>query len=318
MSDYVEVVAAVIRRQDGDILLAQRGDHQHQGGKWEFPGGKVEPGENRLRALSRELQEELGIVGNLAQPLMTIEHQYADKAVRLYFYEVQLQLPNVTAQEGQPLAWVKPEALHQYEFPAANKPLVNALSLGSRLLIWPDEAPSNWEIRLHLALQRGIDIFYARNVTDETLLAQQRVICHQHQAKLLVTDDLDLMQRVGADGVHLRASTARALQGVCPRPGWLSVACHNADELKQAKALGADMVLLSPINQTESHPDDVALGWEAAEKLARGRSLVVYALGGVGPADLTQARAYGLWGVAGISHFWPPAQLLHEYIANHH
>lgn len=307
----ISVVAAVITRQDGCVLLAKRAAHQHQGGKWEFPGGKVEPGENKLRALSRELEEELGIYCNLAQPLMTIRHNYSDKSVLLHFYAVSDWLGQAQGQEGQALEWVPLAKLTEYDFPQANQPLVRALQLGGLVLVWPQQSPAHWEIRLHLAMQRGIGVFYARNVTDEALLRQQCAICHQHGAKLLVTDDVTLMQRVSADGVHLKAATAA---NIAARPAvpLLSVACHSAQELDCAERLQADMALLSPVQASECKPDAALLGWNALSEMVTGRSLAVFAMGGVGPANLTQARAKGAFGVAGISKFWPPEQLMHK------
>ena len=78
----IHVVAAVIER-DGHILIARRHDHVHQGGKWEFPGGKVEPQEPVQTALCRELEEELGIQAKCFEPLITVAHDYVDKQVLL-------------------------------------------------------------------------------------------------------------------------------------------------------------------------------------------------------------------------------------------
>src|SRR3954465_8084222 len=77
----VHVAAAVIRGTDGKILIARRADTQHQGGLWEFPGGKVEPGEAVEAALARELQEELGITVEAARPLIKVTHDYPDKQI---------------------------------------------------------------------------------------------------------------------------------------------------------------------------------------------------------------------------------------------
>ena len=84
----LHVAAAVIRGTDGRILLAQRPAHKHQGGLWEFPGGKVEAGESVLSALARELREELGIQVTHAQPLIQVRHAYPDQRVLLDVYEV--------------------------------------------------------------------------------------------------------------------------------------------------------------------------------------------------------------------------------------
>lgn len=310
MSEYLDVVAAVIHRQDGAILLAERASHQHQGGKWEFPGGKVETGEKLLAALARELLEELGIRCNLARPLMTVAHDYDDKSVRLHFFEVDDWVGAAQGLEGQRIDWVLPEQLAGYDFPAANQSLVTALTLGNQLLIWPEETPAFWELRLHMALQRGVSLVYARGVADQDLLAKIAEICHHHQARLLVAKDAQLMTAVAADGLHLTAAHAASL-GERPEVPLLSVACHSAAELEQARRLQADLVLLSPVHQTASHPEAEPLGWQAFADLALGLPMPVFALGGVGPGDLPQARGKGAFGVAGISGFWPPEQLIH-------
>ena len=84
----LNVVAAVIHNPQGQILIAQRPVHKHQGGLWEFAGGKIEDGETAAQALVRELQEELGIIATQYRPLLTVEHHYSDKSVRLQVFRV--------------------------------------------------------------------------------------------------------------------------------------------------------------------------------------------------------------------------------------
>ena len=84
----ITVVAAIIRGEDGRICLSKRPDNKHQGGRWEFPGGKVEQGEALSEALARELEEELGMAGATSSPFMTIAHQYDDLHVTLHFRDV--------------------------------------------------------------------------------------------------------------------------------------------------------------------------------------------------------------------------------------
>src|SRR5690554_8155475 len=79
----IHVIAAVIRDDQNRILIAKRPDHVHQGGLWEFPGGKLEDSEQRFDGLVRELREELGIAVTHARPLLDIRHDYPDKSVRL-------------------------------------------------------------------------------------------------------------------------------------------------------------------------------------------------------------------------------------------
>lgn len=139
MLKRIHVAVAVIRRADGQILLAKRADQQHQGGLWEFPGGKVEAGESVTAALHRELQEELGIRVTAARPLIKVRHDYADKQVLLDVWEVSSFSGEPHGAEGQPLAWVSPRQLPEYQFPAANQPIVQAARLPAQYLITPDE-----------------------------------------------------------------------------------------------------------------------------------------------------------------------------------
>ena len=134
----VHVAAAVIRGTDGKILIARRADTQHQGGLWEFPGGKVEAGESVEAALGRELQEELGIVVKAARPLIKVQHDYPDKHVLLDVWEVSDFTGEPHGAEGQPLAWVSQRELAGYEFPQANQPIVAAARLPDQYLITPD------------------------------------------------------------------------------------------------------------------------------------------------------------------------------------
>lgn len=127
--DWLHVAAGVIVGPEGQILIAERAKHRHQGGLWEFPGGKVEPGETVQQALARELWEELNIHVGHARPLIQIRHRYPDKSVLLDVWRVESFTGEPHGREGQPLAWVCPEALVQYAFPAANVPIVTAARL---------------------------------------------------------------------------------------------------------------------------------------------------------------------------------------------
>lgn len=123
----VHVVAGIIRDAQGRILISRRHDHLHQGGLWEFPGGKVEPDETARDALARELQEELALLVVAAEPFQQIRHDYPDKSVLLDFWLVSAFDGDVRGVEGQPVEWVGVSALRDYAFPAANVPIVDAL-----------------------------------------------------------------------------------------------------------------------------------------------------------------------------------------------
>jgi 8-oxo-dGTP diphosphatase len=104
-------VAVGVVVQNNRVLLAKRAQHQHQGGLWEFPGGKVEPSEAVADALTRELQEELAIHVKHCQPLMEINHNYSDKSVCLDVWLVDEFTGQPTGVEGQPLTWASSEDL---------------------------------------------------------------------------------------------------------------------------------------------------------------------------------------------------------------
>ena len=126
MTKRVHVAVGVIVK-DQQYFLTKRLEHTHQGGKWEFPGGKVEENETVHQALHRELKEEIAIDTLAMQPLITISHDYSDKQVLLEVFLVDQFLGEPTAQEGQQQGWFNKEQLTSIDFPKANAPIVEKL-----------------------------------------------------------------------------------------------------------------------------------------------------------------------------------------------
>lgn len=126
----LHVAVGVVVNPEGHILIARRAGHRHQGGLWEFPGGKVEAGESAREALARELEEEVGIVVLAADPLLDVQHEYPDRSVTLEVFRVHRFRGEAQAREGQPLRWVAASALDDYAFPLANRAIVEALLPG--------------------------------------------------------------------------------------------------------------------------------------------------------------------------------------------
>jgi 8-oxo-dGTP diphosphatase len=127
MGRLIHVAAGVILGADDTVLLALRPQHKHQGGLWEFPGGKVEEGELVQQALARELHEELALEVLHCEPLLVTEHDYGDKHVKLDVWLVTRHAGEPHGREGQRVAWVGLDELPAYAFPAANLPIVDAL-----------------------------------------------------------------------------------------------------------------------------------------------------------------------------------------------
>ena len=121
----VHVAVGVIEDSRARILITLRREDAHQGGLWEFPGGKLEQGESVKQALARELREELGIEVVSTRPLLQVEHNYGDKTVVLDVWLVSKFRGEAIGREGQPLCWVEPGDLKHYQFPAANDPIVD-------------------------------------------------------------------------------------------------------------------------------------------------------------------------------------------------
>lgn len=122
----VEVAVGVIKRGT-QVYISKRADALHQGGKWEFPGGKRETGESMEQALARELAEEVGIQVTQQQPLLVIEHDYGDKQVKLDVRVVEHFTGEPEQQEGQIGRWVEISELSHYPFPEANQAIIQAL-----------------------------------------------------------------------------------------------------------------------------------------------------------------------------------------------
>ncbi len=123
----LRVAVGVIGNAAGEVLVALRDAQRHQGGLWEFPGGKIADGEGVEAALARELHEELGIEVETASPLLRVRHAYSDRTVELDVWRVHAFAGTPHGREGQPLRWVAPGALDPAEFPAADLPIIEAL-----------------------------------------------------------------------------------------------------------------------------------------------------------------------------------------------
>lgn len=296
----VPVVAGVLRDDQGRVLLSQRPAGKHLAGTWEFPGGKLEPGESPEVALARELAEELGIDVRRSDPLLTITHHYDDLSVRLLLRTVGSYRGRIVGREGQALDWVLPERARGLPMPAADRPLVKALSLDARYSIGPDPDEASdpgrvlqdWERRLR-AGYRWLQL-RAEQVSPRALPAVAEE-CGQraraHRARWLLNGPPALAVEVGADGVHL---SGRALQACRSRPladeYLVCASCQTLADLEHAGRLGLDFVTLGPFES-----------WRAFERLCVRSPLPVLAQGGIGPEDLARARACGAFGVAGVA-----------------
>lgn len=305
------VAACALIDADGRVLIAQRPEGKQLAGLWEFPGGKVEPGESPGQALRRELEEELGIVPTQSRRLIRIPHRYPERSVLLDVWLVEAFSGDPHGRQGQPLRWVAPDALPDHAFPAANRPIVAAARLPQLYLITPDCGPSeSYFGTLEKALARGIRLVQVRAPSlpqaEFKRLAKEVIRrCRDHDAAVLINGAPELALELGADGVHLNGRRLQALeQRPLPARFWCAASCHDAMQLRQACVLGLDFAVLSPVQPTASHPGASPLGWQRFQELVWDLPLPVYALGGLGPNDLPRALAARAQGVAAIRALW--------------
>ncbi len=307
---FVEVSAAVLQRPDGTFLLAQRPPGKIWAGYWEFPGGKVEPGETSYHALVRELREELGVSVQTAYPWLTRVFTYPHATVRLNFFRVTEWGGELHPHEGQQFSWQHPTQVAVEPVLPANAPILRALELPAWYAI-SNAAELGIEpflTRLQAKLGAGLRLVQLRekNLTrDELCELAQRVVAmtRARGAKVLLNGDVDLAREVGADGVQL---TSKQLAELHERPAvdWCAASCHNPEELRRAEALGCDFALLSPVLPTKSHPDAPHLGWDKFAAMAAGASIPVYALGGLDQDDMQTAWQRGAHGIALLRQAW--------------
>ena len=305
----VDVAAAVIERPDGSFLLAQRPPGKVYEGYWEFPGGKVEPGEPITHALYRELREELGIDVELAYPWITCVYTYPHATVRLHFYRVVRWRGEPHPHERQALSWQHSNELAVAPMLPANAPVLKALSLPTRLGItraW-ESGVATALAHLRLALERGLRLVQvrennldpaARKIFAAQVMREVRAV----DGIVVVNSDIQLATMLGA-GLHL---PSRELMAVKSRPDveWCGASCHDAMELERAREMGLDFVLLGPVRATPSHSGTPDLGWNKFADLIRDYSLPVFALGGMRVANLDEARRRGAHGVAMVRGAW--------------
>lgn len=304
----IAVVCGVLRRADGAVLIAQRPAGKIAPGKWEFPGGKIEPGESPWQALARELHEELGIDPDTARPLIRFVHAYTDRVVHLDTWLVTAWRGAPQGREAQRFEWCAPSRAAHLDLLPTVAPILHALQLPEDYVFTAPDADER-HIReglpqlptgalLRLRLPRLDDAAYrrlARSIRPDADTAGLRLVLDRTAQEALA---------LGASGWHASHSTLLA-GGSAPMPGLLRLAsCHDARSLAAAQAQGFDAAVLGPVQATPTHPGATALGWNGFEALAPGTPLPVYAIGGLGSADKDAAFARRAQGVAGISAYW--------------
>jgi len=307
----VDVAVGVLLRADGRFLLASRPDGKPYAHYWEFPGGKLEPGESVAHALARELHEELDVHIGAVLPWVVREFEYPHAHVRLHFCRVRDWRGEPHPREGQALRFCTLDDLPQPLLPATIPVLrwlalpellavSNAFELGVDGFLQRLRARLADGLRLLLFREPQLEAGAAQTLFVETL-AQTRAV----GAQLLVSSRHPIDWAAQADGLHL---TSRDLVVTAQRPllPWVGTSVHDAAELAHASALGLDYAMLGPVAATLSHPDGAVLGWDRFGELALRTAIPLYAIGGLSGAELSVAQSHGAHGIALQRAAWTP------------
>ena len=306
----VEAAAAVILRPDGHFLLGRRPPGKPYAGYWEFPGGKIEPGETAAQALVRELHEELGIEADRYTPWITREFVYPHAHVRLHFFRVAGWHGEIRDIHHDALAWKRADNVDVSPMLPANIAVLRGLTLPDFYAITHagDVGIEAQLKKLGQALAGGLRLLQIREPQltverREAFAREATRLAHAHGARVLVNGDIALARHVGADGVHLPSAQLMQLEARPDLP-LVAASCHNAPELARAAALELDFAVLGPVRETLSHPSVGGLGWERCSHLLENISLPVFALGGLQREDVGTAQRLGAHGIAAIRAAW--------------
>ncbi|MEE4638402.1 MAG: Nudix family hydrolase [Wenzhouxiangella sp.] len=312
------VVAGVLRDRRGRVLLAQRPKGKHLAGTWEFPGGKLNPGESPAAGLARELTEELGIKVIGSEPLLSLTHHYADRSVRLLLREVGAWEGQPVGLESQALAWVSLGEAEALPMPEADRPMLTALALDARCAISPDPAEladidafvQSWEASLEAGF--GWVRLRAPSLSAgqfRSLALRCGELARRYGATWMLETDPEVAEQLGADGVHLSRDRLHSCRVRPLGPKRIVTAdCQNARDLSLAGRLGLDLVTLTPQPMVESGSSvpRPPLDWAVLEEMCADSPLPVLALSDLTAEHLARARAAGAFGVAGTARPAPP------------
>jgi 8-oxo-dGTP diphosphatase len=311
--EAVQIVVGVITNNTGEVLLAKRPPDVHQGGLWEFPGGKQELDEDINTALSRELLEELGLIVIKARPFIRLFYEYPDKSVILNVWLIQEWKGIPYGKEGQLIQWCCRNNLHEVKLLPANAMIVKAIQLPALYLISPGPAGDRMDMfitGIEKCIVAGTRLLQLRCHEDiyknhSEVITRVLSICNAYNAKLLLNSTPATAVALKAHGVHLNSVRLLQLnQRPLERSFWVSASCHNQDEMAHAERIGVDFAVLSPVEFTASHPDAKPMGWKKFSELAGLANIPVYALGGMLPVHMTRAWNNGAQGIAMLSGVW--------------
>jgi len=304
----IKAVVGVLRNSKQQILIAKRQAHQFMSGFWELPGGKIEEHESDQEAIIRELKEELGVIVTELSIHQTMAYQYTDRIIELGIYNINQYQQVPTGVEGQEIAWSNIDNLQNFNLLPTMTAFINSITLPNKYWITPssNHQSDEWMIKFDEKMTQDISLVQLRAKADlptdfvENLYKK----CKQNHVKLLLNTVNKTFDETHCDGWHLTTGEMLKLtKKPCADDKLLGASTHNLEEALTAQKLGADFVVISPVQATQTHPDTVPIGWEAAQEVVNKLNIPVYFLGGMTLNDLDKTLEIGAQGIAGVSAF---------------
>jgi 8-oxo-dGTP diphosphatase len=299
----IEVVVGIIHNSNNEVFIAKRQKNQFMSDYWELPGGKVEPGEDHVNAIKRELFEETGITVKNCKLVQKIQHIYPEKTINLSVYSIDDYLGGPVGLEGQEITWSSADKLKNFKLLPTMWRIIHKFSLPKFYWITPDNHQSDKVFNeCKKRLSNGIKFIQLRSKTslDTTYIEKIHRLCRENQAKLILNTPNKTFNET-CDGWHLSSLELMSLK---ERPvieeKLIGASTHGIDEALHAENISADYISLSPIEKTLTHPNSIPLGWKDASDIIEKCNLPVFLLGGMNKELVEKALSIGAQGVAGI------------------
>ncbi len=304
----IKAVVGVLRNKNQEILIAKRKKEQFMGGFWELPGGKIEAGESKEQAIIRELKEELGIQVNQLTFHQTMLHKYEDRTVQLSIYNINEYQNMPFGIEDQAISWVNVNELNNYKLLPTMKVFISSITLPNKYWITPsnNHQSDEWMAKFNQKLNSDITLLQLRSkiALDNSFIAEVHNKCKQNNIKLLINTINKTFNETYCDGWHITTTEMLKLsKRPCADNKLLGASTHNLAEALKAQAIGADFVVISPVQTTKTHPDTLPLGWDSAKEVVDKLNIPVYFLGGMALKDLEKTQQLGAQGIAGVGAF---------------
>lgn len=309
----IDVAVAVVFNAAGQVLWGRRPEGKPYAGYWEFPGGKVEPGETVWQALVRELKEELDLTALEGGPWFQIEHDYEHANVRLHLYRVWRFEGTPKPLEQQHFTWASLNSSELSPILPATEPLLPKLAQPAVMAL------SHYETGFQTCADR---LERALLITDQPVYVQFREkslegdlliqafehcysLCQKTGQTMLLNSDTWVRLKVHLDDLPcpLHLTQAHLMSGQFQALQCAGASVHDEASLKKAFDRGLDYAVLGAVKATASHPGQAGLSWPGFLNIAGEARLPVFAIGGLGIEDMRIAQTHGAHGVAMLSRF---------------